>query len=248
MTFLTRFRMLLLLCCVCAAALAGAACSGGDDATAEEAPAEPAATAGDAAPSPSTAPTPADEPAQVSPADTGAEEVAMGFLEAYGALDADRAIGYLADGADISRLIGSVGSAPVGEGTLENFRLLLTLHEAEDYKQTLRGCEDMGSSEAGTSLRCNFDFHEFGQGPFSGSYFEFTVRDGKIVEASKTYEIGEYSPQVWEPFYAWVATHYPQDLEIMYTGGGTGVRLTEESIRLWDRHRREYVEEPQASG
>jgi hypothetical protein len=183
--------------------------------------------------------TAANEPA----VDAAAEKVATSFLEAYRAFDADQAITYLADGADISGLIGSVGPVPVAPGTLEEFRLLLALLEAEDYKQILRGCEDMGSGEAGTFLSCSIDFHKFGKGPFSGSHFEFTVRDGKIVEASKTYAIDEYSPQVWEPFHQWVATHHPQDLEIMYTAGGTGVRLTEESIRLWEQHRREYVEE-----
>jgi hypothetical protein len=29
----------------------------------------------------------------------------------------------------------------------------------------------------------------------------------------------------------------------MYEIGGHGARLTRESIRLWERHRREYVEE-----
>lgn len=228
---LLTVRWLLALCLVCTA-IAGFGCSGTEENTTAPA-SEPAM--------------PAEEQASASAVDASAEQVAMGFMEAYGAFDFDQAITYLADGADISGLIGSVGSVPVAPGTLEEFRLLLALLQAEDYKQILRGCEDMGSGEAGTSLSCNLDFHKFGQGPFSGSRFDFIVRDEKIVVAWKTYAIGEYSPQVWEPFRAWVSAHYPQDLEIMYTGGGTGVRLTEESIGLWEQHRREYVEEAQAS-
>ena len=48
---------------------------------------------------------------------------------------------------------------------------------------------------------------------------------------------------MWEPFAGWVSINYPADGAIMYTGGGTGAALTEESIRLWEQHRREYVEE-----
>ena len=67
------------------------------------------------------------------------EEVAASFVEAYGAFDADRAISYLADDADISKLIGSVGAQGVG-GTPEELRLLVSLAEATGYKRTLVRC------------------------------------------------------------------------------------------------------------
>src|SRR5688500_18206408 len=63
-------------------------------------------------------------------------EAATSFLEAHGAFDADQAITYLADDADISQMIASVGARSV-EGTLEEFRLLISLLEAQGYKQTL---------------------------------------------------------------------------------------------------------------
>ena len=49
-----------------------------------------------------------------------------------------------------------------------------------------------------------FAFHdirsdELGLAAFSGSYFLLTVRDGEIVEASKTWATKDFSPQVWEP-------------------------------------------------
>ena len=59
-----------------------------------------------------------------------------------------------------------------------------------------------------------------------------------------TYEIEEFSPEMWEPFAEWVSTTYPDDAAAMYTDGTyTGVRISEESIRLWGRHVPEYVEE-----
>lgn len=188
------------------------------------------------------APTPEAAEAQ----ETNAKRVATSFLEAYGAFDADLAITYLADDADITEMAASVGAQGV-EGTLEEFRLLIALLEAEGYKQMLAPCEETGSSSAGTDVRCEFDFHairsdEIGRGPYSGSYFDLTVRDGEIVRASVYWEIVKLSPQMWEPFAEWVSTTYPEDAALMYEDDSySGVRLTEESIALWNRHSREYV-------
>ena len=175
-------------------------------------------------------------------------EVATSFLGAYGAFDAEQAITYLADDADISKLIGSVGAQGV-EGTLDEFRLLISFLEAQGYKQTLVSCEELGSSASGTSVRCTSDYHalrsnEIGRGPFSAVSFGLTVRDGEIVQARKDFGIEEFSTQMWEPFASWVSKAYPEDAAVMYEDGGTsGVRLTKESIRLWERHTRGYVEE-----
>ncbi|HEV8563936.1 MAG TPA: hypothetical protein VGR41_03395 [Actinomycetota bacterium] len=190
--------------------------------------------------------TPADAPATVNPVSATAERVATSFLEAYGAFNVEQAITYLADDADISQL--SVGAQAV-QG-LKEFRLLISWLEAQGYKQMLNSCEELGSSAFGTRFRCTFDFHalrsdEIGLGPFSGSYFDLTVRDGEIVRASLYWDIEEFSPQMWEPFASWVSTTYPVDAAVMYEDETySGARLTEEeSIRLWERHSREYVKE-----
>jgi hypothetical protein len=187
-----------------------------------------------------------DDETTEAPATT-AEEVATSFVYAYGAFDVEEAITYLAEDADISEMTGSVGAEGV-EGTLDEFRLLIALLEAQGYKQMLDSCEERSSSAADTTLRCKFDFHtirsdEIGVGPFSGSHFDLTVRDGEIVRASKTWATEEFSPQVWEPFARWVSTAYPEDAAVMYTDGTySGARLTEESIRLWEQRSREYVD------
>ena len=173
-------------------------------------------------------------------------EVAASFVEAYGAFDAEQAITYLADDADITKLIGSVGAQGV-EGTLQEFRLLLSLAEATGYKQTLISCEELGSSASGTRTRCTSDYHNFrsdeiGRGPFSAVSFDLTVRDGEIVRARQDFGVEEFSTQMWEPFASWVSKAYPEDVAVMYEGD-SGVRLTEESIRLWERDTREYVKE-----
>ena len=175
-------------------------------------------------------------------------DVATSFLGAYGAFDAEQAITYLADDADITKLIGSVGAQGV-EGTLEEFRLLVSLLEATGYKQTLISCEELGHSTSGTSVRCTSDYHNFrsdeiGRGPFSTVSFDLTVRDGEIVRAQQDFGVEEFSTQMWEPFARWVSKAYPEDAAVMYEDGGTsGMRLTAESIRLWERHTRGYVEE-----
>ena len=188
--------------------------------------------------SPVTAGTPAG-------VNASAEEVATSFLQAYGSFDADQAVAYLADDADISGLMTSVGAQGI-QGTQGEFRLLIALLEAQGYKQTHISCEELGSLASGTRVSCTSDYHNFrsdevGRGPFSGVSFDLTVRDGEIVRARKEFGIEEFSPQMWEPFASWVSKAYPEDVAVMYEGD-SGVRLTEESIRLWERHTREYVE------
>ncbi|HEU4529173.1 MAG TPA: hypothetical protein VFT80_14740 [Actinomycetota bacterium] len=209
---------------VAAALLVLAACDGGGEAPAADEPPSPAA-------------------------DADAEEVASSFVEAYGAFDAEAAITYLAPDAAILDLIGSVGAHRGVEGTPEELPLLISLLRAEGYRQTLDSCEAQGDSASGTMVHCTFDFHLFGSdrlglGPYSGSYFDLTIDDGEIVRASKYWEIAEFSPQMWDPFAEWVSTTYPADAAVMYEDETyTGVRLSEESIPLWERHVREYVRE-----
>jgi hypothetical protein len=193
--------------------------------------------------------TPADEPSTVNPVDPAAEEVATGFVEAYGAFEVEHAITYLADDANTSPLITSVGAEGVEKGTPDGLRQHISLLEAMGYEQMLDPCEETVSSTSGTVVRCAFDFHlirsdEIGRGPFSGSYLDLTVRDGEIVQASVFWEVEKFSPQVWEPFARWVSTHYPEDAAVMYEDETySAARLTEESIRLWERHSRGYVNE-----
>jgi hypothetical protein len=209
---------------VAAALLVLAACDGGGEAPATDDP-----------------PTPA--------ADADAEGVASSFVEAYGAFDAEEAITYLAPDAAILDLVGSVGAHRGVEGTPDELRLLISLLSAEGYRQTLDSCEAQGDSASGTMVHCTFDFHLFGSdrlglGPYGGSSFDLTVRNGEIVRAAASFEVEEFSRQMWEPFEAWVSEAHPEDSTAMYEDEThTGVQLSKESVRLWRRHVREYVKE-----
>jgi hypothetical protein len=182
------------------------------------------------------------------------EEVARGFMEAFGAFDANRVIGYLADDADVSALISSVGEVHDGPG----LRLSISWLEAVGYEQILDACDELSTSPSGSVVRCSFALHllrsgEIGRGPFGGGSLDLTVRDGKIDRASSmSWDFEkEFSPQVWEPFVEWVSTTYPQDAAVMYADGSySSVRLSDASIRLWERHTKGYVRyvEKQADG
>jgi hypothetical protein len=180
--------------------------------------------------------TPVATEASENTANARSVEVATGFLEAYGAFDVEQAMTYLADDATIASM-----------GAQDDPRLLISWLEATGYQQILDSCEELGNPGSG-SIRCSFDFHalrsgEIGRGPFGGSSFDLVVRDGEIAKVSQNWEIENFSPQVWEPFAGWVSKAHPKDAAVMYTDGCCNVRLTEESIRLWDRRTREYVEE-----
>jgi hypothetical protein len=176
------------------------------------------------------------------PEEPNAEAIATGFVEAFGAFDAERAAGYLAPGAEIPEGLRA-----------EELPLLMSFFEAHGYRQILEPCEVASTTASGTWVRCPYGFHairsdEIGLGPFHGSSWFITVRDGAVVRAIQEWEIEEFSPQMWEPFAEWVYTTYPGDFAVMYTGGHdnfrrTNFRLSEESIRLWGQHSREYVEE-----
>jgi hypothetical protein len=183
--------------------------------------------------------TPDGEPS-VTSVDATAVEVASDFVNAFGAFDAERALGDLADGADLTGLNGVEGSAEL--------RLLLSLLEAQGYEQMGTSCEQTDSSASGTDVHCTFDFHairsdEIGRGPYSGSYFDLTVRDGEIVRPSLYWETKEFSTYMWEPFATWVSKRYPKDGAAMYNAAYSNFLLSEESIRLWEQHTREYVKQ-----
>jgi hypothetical protein len=180
----------------------------------------------------------ADQPPTVSAADRKAEEVATRFVKAFGAFDGERAITYLADNAYLEMDANTPEEVPVFTSFLEGM----------GYNQILVDpCRVTGSSVSGTAVRCPFDWHairsdEIGLGPYPGSW-DLTVRDGEIASVSLHWDIEKFSPQMWEPFRAWVSKNYPKDFAVMYVDGGSNFSLTKESTRLWERHTREYVKE-----
>jgi hypothetical protein len=181
--------------------------------------------------------TPADKPTR-NPEGKTAEDVATDFFNAYSVSNEDHTLSVLADDADLYGW---------GLNGTREFRLLMRFFEATGFKHILDTCEETSSLLSGTVVRCTWDFHairsdEIGLGPYSGSYDELTVRDGEIVDVFGYIETAKFGPQMWEPFAEWVSTTYPEDVAVMYESNFSDYLLTRQSIRLWERHTREYVE------
>jgi hypothetical protein len=179
-------------------------------------------------------------------ADTTPVGVATDFLEAYGSFDAETAVGYLADDADIDGLIGTESVSAAGNPS--QLRLLISWLQAGAFEQVLDPCEEVATSATDTSVRCTFSFdlfrsNEIGRGPFDGSSYNLTVRDGKIAQASVQYDTARFGPQMWDPFAAWVSSNHPEDVLVMYGDATqTNYRLSPASVALWEERTRGYVE------
>jgi hypothetical protein len=205
---------------VVAAALALAACDDSNDSKA-------APSASTAAVASTTTVAPAEPAAAV--------EVAGGFLDAYAAFDTERASSYLTEDALAAQW-----------GTPDEFRMWLAFFQAQRFKQTVTGCEVYDDSGTSESVRCAYEYHAFhsdeiGLGPYTNSYWDFTIEDGKITTATSTSDVftSGFSAELWQPFQAWVASTHPEDLAILYAGGGWSI--TEASIPLWDQRLTEWA-------
>ena len=212
-----------------------ASCSDSDQGTPTtvEEPEAAGPPATEAAPVAPTTPIATDAPDTQTAA---AEEIARGFLEARIA-DPDRAMSYATDD-----IIAQTS------GTPEDFRLEGAMLEALGGKNLNVQCEHQDVSASGISVRCTYDYHTFrsdelGRDPFTGAYDVYIVRDGKVValgEGDDPTDGNTFFQQTWASFRQWVETEHPDDVPVMYAGSGW--RLTEESIALWEQYTKEYAE------
>ncbi|HEY7668691.1 MAG TPA: hypothetical protein VIE12_11285 [Actinomycetota bacterium] len=192
---------------------------------------------------------PANEGTSVAPTvdeTAAALTAARGFFDAFAAFDAEGAMAYVADDADLSGVIDY--SLPADTAGLAK---MLAVLEAWDYRQTITTCgaaspiATIGDDGYDVQVDCGFAFTalaELDRGPFPGGTFTFTVHDGQIVSASLDWDTEEFSPEVWEPFAAWVSTTHPQDAAVMYADETlSNFRFSDRSSRLWHRNAQAYV-------
>jgi hypothetical protein len=173
---------------------------------------------------------------------TKAERVAKRFVDAYGTYHAERALKYLSK----EGIANGKGHTTLSWGSPEEFRKEVAMARARHIEQTPPRCEQQGNSDAGTTVRCAFDYHAFrsdeiGRGPFRDNYWELVVRNGKVTSVVSTwsYITNGFSAQMWEPFQAWVTSTHPTELQILYPVGD--LPITEQGIRLWERRLREWA-------
>jgi hypothetical protein len=172
--------------------------------------------------------------------DPQAETVATSFVEAYAAFDVPGANSLLDNQAQ-----------KVGFDWGGDWRMVNRFFASTGTTLILHQCTEVDTTAAGTTMRCPFDYHalrsdELGRGPFGGSYFDVTVSDGLVVDASMEldYASNTFSTDMWEPFADWVSTTHPNDAAVMYADWPdmTMQRLSNESIRLWNVHTHDYVD------
>jgi hypothetical protein len=162
-------------------------------------------------------------------------DVASRFLGALAATDMELAAGYVAPGKDLPIL--NVDEASAQWDLATGFQILPG------------SCEEQNTTSAGTNVLCPFDYNglrsnEIGKGPYGGSFFNITVKDGLVVAARESFEFENngFSAEMWEPFAAWVASAYPDDVARMWEDSSQSQQLqTSESDRLWEQHTKEYV-------
>ena len=192
---------------------------------------------------------PADRPTLENPAGKTAEDVARDFLYETAFFETDLAVRHL---VNASLVPSDAAVSGLGLDGIEQFRRWLSYNEATGFEIIPTSCEETGRSSRGTYVRCTFDFHgirseAIGRGPYSGSYLDLLVARpiveyGRILDVSAHMEIEEFGPQMWDPFDEWVSSNYPADAAVMYNSDHTDYRLSNESIRLWEQHTREYVD------
>ncbi len=139
--------------------------------------------------------------------------------------------------------------AEAADGTREGYRLEGRMLNALGERNVNIRCAPAGESAGGIDVQCTFDTHTFrseerGLPPFPDSQ-TVAVRDDTIV-AFGEFDVPPYGAQghftqMWHEFKQWVTAEYPDDVPVMYEGSGW--RLTEESIALWERRTIEWAGE-----
>jgi hypothetical protein len=166
------------------------------------------------------------------------EQVATDYLDAAAAYDLDRAESHFAGDADLHEW-----------GGVDGWRSRQVWNQAVHFDMDPGACSARPTIDgAGSVVECPYVFsgmgsNELGFGPYDGSSYVFTVRDGAIVTLSDQFEFegNNYSGEVWEPFAEWIHDNYPQDFRVMYADHGSDMVTTDESIALWHQHLDGYI-------
>jgi hypothetical protein len=165
-----------------------------------------------------------------------AVDVATGFVGAYAASDMELAASYVAPGKKLSML--NVDEAGAAWARATGFQMLPGQ------------CEEKNTTTAGVRVLCPYAYNalrsnEIGMGPYEGNFINVTVKDGKVAAASESFDtsINNFSAEMWEPFAAWIAATYPEDVTRMWEDSSQGMEMhTPAAIQLWQQHTKEYVD------
>ena len=166
-------------------------------------------------------------------------EVAESFMAAIAAGDAERVATLVTD------------RALVGSGGLDGLDAELRWREAVGYDVLPEPCEATVETAFRTIFRCPYSYNsihsdELGFAPFEGSHYRVVVGDDARISSYQDeldFDRNRFSAEVYEPFIAWMEANNPEDIAAMHVDGEVGNHaITDESIALWERRTREYVE------
>jgi hypothetical protein len=183
-----------------------------------------------------------------------AEEVARGFVDAYAAADADRALTYLADDLIATEeQWGSPERLRRDFAWMEAARYEWNVHDCQLATEDPRPLDDPAPSDQpiGTAVRCSLDFHALGSdaiglGPYDISW-DLTVRDGRVTANRSVWNwTPQFENDLWgggAAFANWIRTEHPDDVLVMYQDSSQDwSQTTDESLRLWEQRTEEFVQ------
>ena len=167
-------------------------------------------------------------------------EVAERYIAARNAYDAETARRLLADNVDLLEL--DLHGATVDELDLY-FEMLRT------FDQQLLNAECLESGVAEPVLvTCSYDLdtalqHAIGY-PTMRSRFIFYIADGLIVRGTSNFPVGEFTPNVGQPWIDWLNAEHPGAYDQIYTNYDTGTpsgiyfapKLTPEAFALTSQY------------
>jgi hypothetical protein len=192
-----------------------------------------------------------DDSSDTAAPDMSPAAVADAFVASLADYDAAEALSYLRDDG-LAEAAGAAGRLHYGPGAV-GLASDLRWREVTGFQWFFDPCEEVDGDSGSdhSTLRCPFAYHgihseEQGHEPYEGSTYRIVVRDGRIHGFTEQIDcLGNgFNDEVWVPFLQWLVANHPDDVSVMYPDGRGASRhsTTDESIDLWERRSREYVD------
>jgi hypothetical protein len=185
---------------------------------------------------------PHDAQAGPRPPEPAASDIrtATRFVGALSLFDLHRVRELLAPGATFT------GAVDTGQWALA----MRFFHETGG--QILPGpCYALSQASSEAVVDCPYRYQlmrsgDLGLGPYTGSNFEITTRDGRVTAVNMDHETDTngWSTQMWMPFAAWIDSFHHADGAMMYPDWPQQHHwpATKQAIRLWSLRTRQFVQ------
>jgi len=168
-----------------------------------------------------------------------AMQTATGFVDALSSFDVPRARHLLAPGATFSGAVDSRSWAEV-----------MRFFHQTGGRIIPDSCFVLDQTSLKTVVDCPYSYQlmrsgDLGLGPYTGSTFEITTRNGQVTHVYMDHETDTngWSSQMWTPFATWIDTFHHHDGATMYPDWPRQHHwpATNQAIRLWSERTRQFV-------